>query len=74
MLNYEELLAEEILEGNGLDGPDGNAFSIMGRVSEAIKKAGGTQKDTEQYTNEATASDYENLKQVSLNWLNKFGY
>lgn len=49
---------------------DGNAFGIMGQVSEALRKAGATKEERDQYIAEATSGDYDNLLRVSMKWVN----
>ena len=51
-----------------LTGKDGNAFAIMGRVSDALRRAGYTEAEREAYMVEATAGDYSRLLVVSCQW------
>ncbi len=51
-----------------LVGEDGNAFSILGRVSQALKRAGMPQK-AEEYLARATAGDYHHLLAVTLEYV-----
>ena len=44
-----------------LVGVDGNAFSIMGYVRSAMKRAQMTSQDIDAYTKDATSSDYDHL-------------
>ena len=44
-----------------LTGEDGNAFFIMGRVSQALRRAGADQEYIDKYTTEATLNDYNAL-------------
>lgn len=44
-----------------LIGMDGNAFSILGRVLDAMKKAGLSQADIDAFVKEATSNNYDNL-------------
>lgn len=53
-----------------LVGHDGNAFAIMGKVSKALRRAGVSQEEIKQYTDEATSGDYDNLLRVTMNWVN----
>jgi hypothetical protein len=53
-----------------LVGEDSNAFSIMGRASKALRKAGASQADIKQYMDEATSGDYNNLLRVTMEWVN----
>lgn len=49
-----------------LVGMDGNAFSILGRVTAAMRKAGVKNDDVSAYTQEATSGDYDNLLRVTM--------
>ena len=51
-----------------LVGEDGNAFSIMGRVSRALRRAGMPEK-AEEYLARATAGDYDHLLAVTLEYV-----
>lgn len=53
-----------------LVGHDGNAFVIMGKVRKALRRADVSQEEIEQYTEEATSGDYDNLLQVTTKWVN----
>lgn len=52
-----------------LVGHDGNAFAIMGRVQRALKEAGATKEELDQYFKESTAGDYNNLLRVAMEWV-----
>ena len=52
-----------------LVGEDGNAFSIMGRVTKAMKRAGHSDL-VEEYRKEAMSGDYDKLLQVTMAWVN----
>jgi hypothetical protein len=56
-----------------LVGEDGNAFSIMGRVSRAMRKNGYTNDEVEKYTKEAMAGDYDHLLQVTMSYVEDCG-
>jgi len=45
--------------------PEGNAFTIMSRTQNALKKAGYTVEHVQEYLTKATSGDYENLKKVT---------
>lgn len=47
---------------------DGNAFSVMGAVSKAIKSTGNKEL-ADQYIKEATSGDYDNLLRVSMKYV-----
>ncbi len=55
-----------------LVGEDGNAFSIMGRVSKVLKKAGHGDL-VEGYTERAMSGDYNHLLRVSLEYVYNTG-
>ena len=44
-----------------LSGEDGNAFAIMGRVQRAMRKAGLSQEQIDEYIDESKSGDYDNL-------------
>ena len=50
-------------------GTDGNAFSILGKVSNALRNTGQGEK-VEQYMKEAMAGDYDNLLRVTMQYVN----
>ena len=68
-----EILQETPTITISLSGPSGNAFSIMARIKVLLKQfnMGYLIND---YLNEATNSDYENLKEVSEKYASKVGY
>lgn len=53
-----------------LTGNDGNAFSIMGAVSKALRRGGATAEEIEQYMTESMSGDYNNLLRVAMRWVN----
>ena len=52
-----------------LSGNDGNAFAIMGAVKSALKKAGATREELDEYLKESMSSDYDNLLRVAAKWV-----
>ena len=48
---------------------DGNAFSIMGAVTRAMKRAGVSKEERSQYLKEATAGDYNQLLMTTMEWV-----
>ena len=52
-----------------LIGQDGNAFSIMGRVKQALIRAGADKEYIDGYLEEATAGDYDHLLVVSMEYV-----
>ena len=53
-----------------LIGEDGNAFAIMGRVRSALRKAGYSKEEINNYYEEATSGSYEHLLSVTTEWVN----
>ena len=51
-----------------LSGEDGNAFTILGRCRKAAKRGGVSAEEIENFTNEATAGDYDHLLQTCMKW------
>jgi hypothetical protein len=52
-----------------LIGEDGNAFAILGRVSNALKRAGVAKNECDAYFTEATAGDYDHLLRTTMSWV-----
>ena len=52
-----------------LVGKDGNAFSIMGRVTKALRKAGADKEYVDKYMADAMASDYNHLLGVTMEYV-----
>lgn len=53
-----------------LTGTDGNAFSILGAVTRALRSAGVSQEERTAFMNEATSGDYNHLLQTAMAWVN----
>jgi len=51
-----------------LVGSDGNAFSILGKVSAALKKAGYSPEEVKEFQTDATSGDYDHLLQTAMKW------
>jgi coproporphyrinogen III oxidase-like Fe-S oxidoreductase len=51
-----------------LIGADGNAYSIMGKVCAALREAGYSPEEQDEYAKQAMSSDYNNLIRVSCDW------
>lgn len=49
---------------------DGNAFSIMGAVTKAMKRNGVPKEDIDAYFAEATSGNYDHLIQTSMRYVN----
>ena len=54
-----------------LVGVGGNAYSIMGYVRSAMKRAQMTSQDIDAYTKDARSSDYNHLLVVSCEMIDK---
>lgn len=52
-----------------LTGQDGNAFSIIGRVSKALQRAKIPKNEIDNYVTEATSGNYDNLLQTTMKWV-----
>ena len=48
---------------------DGNALAIIGRVKNALVKAGADQDYVDQYLKESMFGDYDNLLCVTMNYV-----
>lgn len=53
-----------------LVGEDGNAYSILGRVSKALKRSGQPEAAAE-YLKRATSGDYDHLLQITLEYVDE---
>ena len=52
-----------------LVGQDGNAFAIMGRVTKAMRLAGLSKEQIDEYRGEATNGDYDQLLQTTMRFV-----
>jgi hypothetical protein len=53
-----------------LTGEDGNVFSIIGRVRQALRCAGATEDDLKAFTDEVMAAGaYDNVLQTVMRWV-----
>lgn len=53
-----------------LTGTDGNAFALLGRVSQGILEAGGEKSDVIDFQDEAMSGDYNHLLRTCMEWVN----
>ncbi len=53
-----------------LTGTDGNAFSILGKVTKTMRRAGVSKADREAFLKEATAARYDELLTTVFRWVN----
>jgi hypothetical protein len=52
-----------------LIGEDGNAFTVLGKVNQALRQAGISQAERDAFRQEATAGDYDHLLQTVMRWV-----
>ncbi len=52
-----------------LVGTDGNAFSILGTVSKAMRRAGLGKTEIDAFMKEAMSGDYNNLLATCMRWV-----
>ena len=52
-----------------LTGRNGNAFAIIGSVSQALRQAGVNKDEVKKFIDEAMSSDYDNLLVTCMNWV-----
>jgi hypothetical protein len=62
MVKYPEIEVQ-------LTGQDGNAFAIMGAVSNALRKGGVTKDKINEYTTQSMSGDYDNLLRTAMEWV-----
>lgn len=54
-----------------LAGEDGNAFSIIGRVADALRKANVPIEERVKFRDEAMGGDYDHVIQTALAWVSE---
>jgi hypothetical protein len=52
-----------------LVGTDGNAFALMGKVKQALRRGGVSEDECNQFIKEATSGDYNNLLCTCMSWV-----
>lgn len=52
-----------------LIGEDGNAFTILGKVTRALREAGVSAEERQRFMFEAQSGDYDNLLRTVMNWV-----
>ena len=53
-----------------LTGHDGNAFAILGTMQRALRNAGATKDEIQDFLNTATEGDYDNLLRTCMEYAN----
>ena len=51
-----------------LSGQDGNAFHILGVCMQAMRRAGLSQSERDEFQNQATSGDYNHLLATCVEW------
>ena len=49
---------------------DGNAFTVMGKVSSVLKRAGADKEYVQKYLDESMSGDYDHLLGVAMEYVN----
>lgn len=52
-----------------LTGRDGNAFGVIGAVSEALRRDGVSREEINLFADEAMSGDYDNLLRTAQQWV-----
>ena len=52
-----------------LVGQDGNAFFIIGKVRQALRRNAVEEADVERFTTQATSGDYDNVIRTTMRWV-----
>lgn len=52
-----------------LTGEDGNAFYIIGKVRDALRRSGCSADEIAEFTSQATAGDYNDLLACVMRWV-----
>ena len=59
------------MEKYSLVGIDGNAYSVMGYVTKAMKEVGFSKEEQDKYLTDAKSSDYDHLLAVSIGMIDQ---
>tara|TARA_R110000824_G_scaffold52052_7_gene144696 strand:+ start:2854 stop:3069 length:216 start_codon:yes stop_codon:yes gene_type:complete len=71
MLKEEKTIKYSEIEVQ-LDGTDGNAFALIGKVQKALKEAEVSKEEIDSFFNEATSGDYNHLLRTCMAWVNVY--
>ena len=52
-----------------LTGTDGNAFAVIGTVTRALRRAGVSKEERDQFSKEAMSGDYDNVLATCFKWV-----
>ena len=61
-VKYPEITVE-------LLGGDGNAFMILGKMQQALRRGGVSQEKIDEFKKEAKSGDYDHLLQTCMEWV-----
>lgn len=53
-----------------ITGQDGNAFVLIGRTRQALRKAGASADEIQEFTDEASSGDYFTVIDAITKWVN----
>lgn len=48
---------------------DGNAFMIVGKVRQALRRAGVSDEEINKFSSEAASGDYDHVLQTCMQWV-----
>jgi hypothetical protein len=68
MMTEERRTELRVLVNLPLVGEDGNAMAIMGRATGAMRRAGFTEEERNEYTTEAMSGDYDHLLMTTMSY------
>lgn len=66
-LTKGSLCGQKVKPTIDLGNMDGNAFNMIGVARKALKKAGYSKEELEEFTKDATSGDYDHVLQVIFN-------
>ena len=52
-----------------LTGHDGNAFFILGKVKQALRRADASNEQLDEFYKDAASGDYDHLLQTCMKWV-----
>jgi hypothetical protein len=52
-----------------LIGGDGNAFSVLGKCTQALKKSGYSEEEVKKFQAEAMSGNYDHVLATAMKWL-----
>lgn len=55
-----------------LSDTDGNAHAIVGRTTRALRRAGVSEAEVNEFRDEALSGDYDNVIQTAMRWVDVY--